>query len=235
MVESTSAAPGRSPGIGLGRRLVEGLAWRWRFVVAPRIRRLLGIPGVQWARVVSDRDGENFVRSLDYRTMDVVEISSTSDRWKAFPFRSHLATSHPEYDLCAGPLRAEAFDLVIAEQVLEHVHWSYRAVRSAWQMLRPGGWFLVATPFLIRVHAYPDDCSRWTEQGLKYLLLECGFPEEGIRTGSWGNRACAKANFRRFPSWIPWWHSLRNEPLFPVTVWAYAQKQQNRNNPGMPS
>jgi SAM-dependent methyltransferase len=209
----------------LWRKLCEGLSWRWRFVAAPKLKRLFGIPDIQWGRVVSDRDGEEFVRALGPASLDVVEISSTSDRWRKFPFRSHVNTVYPEYDLCAGPLKTEAFDLVIAEQVLEHVHWPYRAVKSAWQMLRPGGWFLVATPFLLRVHAYPDDCSRWTEQGLKYLLLEGGFSEEGIRTGSWGNRACVKANFRRFPSWVPWWHSLRNEPLFPITVWAYAQKQ----------
>jgi hypothetical protein len=44
------------------------------------------------------------------------------------------------------------------------------------------------------------------------------------RLGSWGNRACVKANFRRFPSWIPWWHSLKIESLYPVVVWAFAQK-----------
>jgi len=170
----------------------------------------------------------------------VLEFSPGSERWKAFGFKSYLSTSFPDYDVCAGPLRAEAFDLVIAEQVLEHVHWPYRAVKNVHQMLRPGGWFLVATPFLLRVHGYPDDCCRWTEMGLKYLLMEGAFPENGIRTGSWGNRACVKANFQRFASWIPWWHSLRDEPLFPIVVWAYAQKALptlqaewvNQKNPG---
>jgi len=138
--------------------------------------------------------------------MDVLEVSATSEKWQGFGFRTDLSTSYPEYDLCAGPLTPSAYDLVIAEQVLEHVLWPFRAVRSAYAMLRPGGWFLVATPFLIRVHAYPNDCSRWTELGLKHLLIEGGFPEEGISTGSWGNRRCVKANFNRFPSWIPWWH-----------------------------
>ena len=30
-------------------------------------------------------------------------------------------------------------------------------------------------PFLIRVHNVPIDCSRWTEDGLKFHLEECGF------------------------------------------------------------
>jgi SAM-dependent methyltransferase len=217
---------------GLKGRIAEAVSWRWRFVVAPWIKRLFGVPDVQWGRVVSNREGEHFIRSLNYRAMDVVEISPGGDRWKVFPFKSYTGTSFPAYDLCAGPLEAEGFDLVIAEQVLEHVHWPYRAVRSVWQMLRPGGWFLAATPFLLRVHDYPDDCSRWTEHGLKYLLIEGGFPEEGIQTGSWGNRGCVRANFSGFPSWIPWWHSLHNEPLFPITVWAFARKQQESRGRG---
>src|SRR5580700_2851718 len=94
---------------GRWQKIREGLSWRWRFVATPRLKRLFGIPDVQWGRVVSDRDGEEFVRSLDPQTLDVVEISSTSERWRQFPFKSHVTTSYPEYDLCAGPLRAEAF------------------------------------------------------------------------------------------------------------------------------
>jgi hypothetical protein len=75
-------------------------------------------------------------------------------------------------------------------------------------MLAPGCHFLITTPFLIRRHDIPVDCSRWTELGMKHFLAECGFPIETIRTGSWGSRSCVKANFK---------------PNFPVSVWALAQ------------
>jgi SAM-dependent methyltransferase len=202
----------------------EGLSWRWRFLAKPWLKRRLGIPDQQWCRVVADRAVAEFVRRLEYREFRAVEISATSDRWENFGFLSYRNTEYPEYDLCKGPLEEEGFDLVIAEQVLEHVLRPFQAVRNIYRMLRPGGWFVVATPFLIRVHAYPNDCTRWTETGLRHLLIEAGFTDEAIATGSWGNRACVKANFRRFPSWIPWWHSLRNDSLFPVTVWAFARK-----------
>jgi hypothetical protein len=32
------------------------------------------------------------------------------------------------------------------------------------------------------------------------------------------------ANFRKWQPWITWWHSLKNEPDFPVVVWALATK-----------
>jgi hypothetical protein len=38
---------------------------------------------------------------------------------------------------------------------------------------------------------------------MKYLLIEAGFPAEGVQTGSWGNRACVKANMLRIPHLQP--------------------------------
>jgi hypothetical protein len=91
-------------------------------------------------------------------------------------------------------------------------------------MLKSDGYFLITTPFLLRVHNFPIDCSRWTETGIKYFLAECGFDIERIQTGSWGNRACIQANFLNWAIYRPWFHSLKNEPDFPVVVWALAQK-----------
>ena len=144
--------------------------------------------------------------------------------WSRFGFGSYRCTSYPDYDVCSAPLEIEGFDLVIAEQVLEHVRLPSHAVSNVHQMLKRGGWFLVSTPFLLRVHAIPDDYNRWTEQGLKQLLIDGGFEPDAIETGSWGNRACVRANFKTFPAWIPGWHSLRNEALFPVVVWAFAKR-----------
>ncbi|NJM60946.1 MAG: hypothetical protein HC849_13210 [Oscillatoriales cyanobacterium RU_3_3] len=96
--------------------------------------------------------------------------------------------------------------------------------KNIYQMLDRNGYFLITIPFLIRIHDYPADCSRWTETGIKYLLAECGFNLERIQTGSWGNRACIVANFSRWEYYNPAIHSLANEPDFPLVVWALAQK-----------
>lgn len=82
----------------------------------------------------------------------------------------------------------------------------------------------MTTPFLIRIHDYPTDCSRWTEAGIKSLLAECGFNLESIQTGAWGNRACVVANLARLELDNPSIHSLANEPDFPLVVGAIAQK-----------
>src|SRR5207245_1375873 len=95
--------------------------------------------------------------------------------------------------------------------------------RNVWAMLKPGGRFVIATPFLVRVHRVPIDCNRWTEDGLSHLLQECGFKEEDISTGSWGNRRCIAANMTAWRK-RGFFGSLKNEPDYPVMVWAFARK-----------
>jgi len=177
----------------------------------------------QWLRIVMNRETEKLVQSLDPGTLKVLEISG--DFWnRPGLFREYRSVQYPDFDICSERLD-ETFDLIIAEQVFEHLLWPYRAGKNVYAMLRAGGCFLITTPFLVRIHNHPTDCSRWTETGIKYFLSECGFPLESIRTGSWGNRACIKANLgRRWQIYVPWWHSLRNEPEFPGVVWALAQK-----------
>jgi len=173
-----------------------------------------------WCRIVMDAETDTLVRSLDYRSCSVLEVSG--DKWRDFGFRKYTALSYPQFDLCEGALD-EQFDLVIAEQVFEHLLWPYRAGRNVFSMLKPGGYFLITTPFLLKVHAAPDDCSRWTETGIRHLLSECGFALEKIRSGSWGNRECAIANFSEWRCYDPQRHSLRNDPELPIVVWALAR------------
>ena len=165
---------------------------------------------------------ERLIARLDVSSLSVLEISGSFWR-NRFPFRSYKSVDYPAYDVIDKPL-SEKFDLIIAEQVWEHLLWPARAARNVKEMLAPGGSFLLTTPFLVRYHPQPEDCTRWTETGLKYFLAECGFDLERIQTGSWGNRACVEANFSKWTVYMPWLHSLANEPDFPVVVWALAKK-----------
>ncbi len=62
-----------------------------------------------------------------------------------------------------------------------------------------------------------------TRFGMRYLLEECGFASDSIQTASWGNRACVKSNLYRW-SKTGWLGSLKNEPDYPVAIWALARK-----------
>ncbi len=202
-------------------RRVSSIPGGRQFVQAARILAGDAKPHEQWQRVVLNRTIREWVDALKPESLDALEISGESWPRHGY-FRSHRGVDFPEFDVCADRLE-DQFDLVIAEQVFEHVPYPYRAARNVLAMLRPGGRFLIATPFLVKIHACPLDCSRWTESGLRYFLEDCGFPPEGIRTASWGNRSCVKANLRsRWPIYVRGLHSLRNDPEYPIQVWAMA-------------
>ena len=182
---------------------------------------LIGYTDTSWIRVVMNRETLKWVEALDTGNMDALEISG--EYWKSkVPFRSFRTTWYPEYDVCEKPL-PEQFDIIFTEQVYEHLRYPVRATRNVYQSLREGGYFLLTTAFLFRIHESPNDCTRWTSQGLAYMLEEAGFSIDKMRLGSWGNRSCVKASFkgRNYCRRI---HSLKNEPDFPVVVWVLAQK-----------
>ena len=192
--------------------------------------KLLRIPEEYeiWVRAVMQPECKKLVSELGVTNLNTLEISS--ENWKDFGFKSFQSTSYPEYDLCESAVLDERFDLIIAEQVFEHLPKPYHAGRNIYQMLEEGGHFLISTPFLIKIHPGHEgvddsDYTRWTKIGMKYFLAECGFPLENIKTWSWGNRACIIANFE---SWVrykgPLFHSIVNEPEFPIVVWAIAKK-----------
>jgi SAM-dependent methyltransferase len=186
---------------------------------------LQGEPNVQWCRVVMNREIERFIRSLDCPNIDVLEISGTGSQGR-YNFHDYKTVEFPEYDICNGPLVDEGFDLIIAEQVFEHVLRPDLAAESVYKMLRPGGVFVISTPFLLKVHGAPSDLYRWTEHGMKQLLEGAGF--NVLSTGSWGNRECMFADMTSNPEWTvykPRRHSLLNEPQFAIVVWAFAEKR----------
>jgi SAM-dependent methyltransferase len=183
--------------------------------------------GVQWCRVVMNDEIKRFIQSLDCSRIDALEISGIGSQGQ-HNFRSYRTVQYPEYDICKEPLAQGQFDLIIAEQVLEHVLRPDRAVANVYQMLRSGGHFVVSTPFLVKVHEYPLDLYRWTEQGMRQLLEAAGFAI--IVTGSWGNRECLSADMNPGLEWTPYnprRHSLHNEQQFAIVVWAFAEKRES--------
>lgn len=180
-------------------------------------------------RIVMQKKSRAMIRALGPEHLDVAEISG---RWgQQFGFRSHQRFSYPTHDICLGPPRDEAgqvlqFDLVMANQVWEHLDRPYAATRNVLAMLRPGGHFWLASPFFVPFHAAPTDCSRWSARGLTNLLIEAGFAEDAITAGQWGNRAAALRNLE--PQWPPEHDpetdDLTNDPDFPLMSWAMARK-----------
>jgi SAM-dependent methyltransferase len=178
----------------------------------------------QWQRVVLNRAVEQHLRTLGPDALDAAEISGAGRG--GLGWRSFVSLDYPDFDLCA-PVRAKhrgRFDVVICEQVLEHVVDPFAAARNLRRLCRPGGHVVVSTPFLVRVHEMADwgliDLWRFTPRGLTVLLETAGLEVHHVAT--WGNRDCVAGNLDRWPAHRRW-HSLRNEPELPLQVWAFAQ------------
>ncbi len=175
------------------------------------------------------RRSRQWVRGLKPETLDVIEISGS---WgKQFGFCSYEQIWHKQHDICTGPVldkqqQVRKVDLVLANQVWEHLDRPVEATLNVLEMLRPGGFFWLAVPFFIPFHTAPHDCSRWSARGLKNLLTECGFDPDLIRAEQWGNRHAALRNLELEwpPVYDPETDNLENDPDFPICAWAMAKK-----------
>lgn len=180
-------------------------------------------------RVEMQNSSRRMIRDLSPESLKVAEISG---HWgKMFKFRSYEQFRYPKYDICAGAFRGEdgkplKFNLILANQVWEHLDRPYAATKNIRRMLKKGGHFWLAVPFYIPFHAAPMDNSRWTARGLKNLLIECGFDEDAIRARQWGNRNAALRNMEA--KWPPVYNKghdpLDNDPDMPICAWALARK-----------
>lgn len=177
----------------------------------------------QWQRVTLNRAVAAHIESLGPSGLTAAEISGEAQAahaWKAF-----TSLNFPDFDLCAPLAGQGPFDVVICEQVLEHVVDPWAAARNLYGLCAPGGHVIVSTPFLIRVHELPaygmPDFWRFTPRGLRTLLEGAGLTVDTI--DHWGNRSCALGNFDTWPAYRRW-HSLRNEPDLPLQVWALARR-----------
>jgi SAM-dependent methyltransferase len=121
--------------------------------------------------------------------------------------------------------QSEAFDLVVIDQILEHVQDPQRAVSEIWRVLKPGGVCLCATPFLIKIHGSYGDYWRFTELGLKSVFSRYS----KVEVSSWGNRFTLETTIRE--GWLDCNATKRrlkvalwNEPEWPIVYLTKAVK-----------
>lgn len=211
-------------------RSFQGLAERDRRVER-LTRRLAAAIGYDLTRVTRLAYGpacRALIEGLGPAGLDVCEVSAgENEDWRHLGYRSYRTLEWPDFDLAVEPLAPELaarFDLVIADQVLEHLLYPLRGVRNIRAMLRPGGHALIMTPFLYPMHGHPVDCSRWSDVGLRHFLEEGGFALEDIQVWCWGNKGVAKALLTSWPR-MGWRRRLPpNDPRCMVQVWALARK-----------
>lgn len=76
---------------------------------------------------------------------------------------------------CEVPAPDGDGDAVISSQVIEHLERPLDAFDETARLLKPGGLFFLAYPFIYPVHAAPVDYGRYTEHYIEARLRERGF------------------------------------------------------------
>jgi len=89
----------------------------------------------------------------------------------------------------ALPFRDATFDVIVANNVIEHLHDPADAVREMRRVLRPGGQLLYTIPFLYPIHEAPHDYTRFTLYGLARLFRDFSSVEIHDRGGWFSTQA----------------------------------------------
>lgn len=99
---------------------------------------------------------------------------------------NHILGTYPEYNIeNLNLLSNDSIDILVADQVLEHVERPWLAADEIHRVLKSSGLAMVATPGLYPIHPSPLDCWRIMPDGYKVL-----FPQDKwnwILFDMWGN------------------------------------------------
>jgi SAM-dependent methyltransferase len=151
----------------------------------------------------------------------------------AVPFRNRgfeiVETHFPQVDWHALPFSDESFDVVISDQVLEHIADPFGCASEASRVLRPGGLQIHTTCLVNPIHHAPGDNYRFTPDGLRLVFAR----EQEIVAGGWGNPLVPllwllpRIAFRPVPvvarnplSWLARW----NRERWPIVTWYVGRK-----------
>ena len=121
---------------------------------------------------------------LDSESIVLLDIApQIHEGAKQFFIKSNILTadidekSGADYiiDICKNneeKILAETFDIIICTEVLEHTLNQFSAINEIYRLLKWDGILLMSTPFDFRIHGPLPDCWRFTEHGLRALLLD---------------------------------------------------------------
>jgi len=73
------------------------------------------------------------------------------------------------------PCDSDCFDLVITQEVLEHVQSPFLGIKEIHRVLKKGGYAYIQLPFIIGYHPCPNDYWRFTHEGLAELVKNADF------------------------------------------------------------
>jgi uncharacterized protein YbaR (Trm112 family) len=126
-------------------------------------------------------------------------------------------------DLHSIPLLDETVDTIVSIAVLEHTKFPWIVAQEFYRVLKPGGYGIIAVPFIQPQHACPGDYCRFTENGLVELAKYTGF--EVIETDH-------IHHFGQTIAWLLWEYLQENMPQNKLILrfWLWLIRQLSLGN-----
>lgn len=166
------------------------------------------------------------------KNLKVLSISHSEGLAKRLGFDDNQITdaSYPEYNILDLPFKDNEFDVVVSDQVLEHVRGNpQQAVDEVFRILKPEGISLHTTCFINPIHGLPNDYWRYTPAALELMTEKHA---KVIDVGGWGNEYVwlfASLGLRFQPitnaKWHPaHWLATKNNPKWPIITWILSTK-----------
>lgn len=120
---------------------------------------------------------------IDAQAADAVMINIGAGNTRLHPRMKTLEIhAGPGIDFVGSaeklPFAEGSVDLIVTQEVLEHVPDPFQAMREIHRVLKIGGSAYVQLPFIIGYHPCPEDYWRFTEHGIRQLAEQAGFVAE---------------------------------------------------------
>mmetsp|Transcript_47706 Transcript_47706/g.91143 ORF Transcript_47706/g.91143 Transcript_47706/m.91143 type:complete len:287 (-) Transcript_47706:651-1511(-) len=157
---------------------------------------------------------------------DVLGISGDNYFNLVEPSSSTFTTAdYPHIDCQHMPYEDGMFDLVILNQVLEHVPRPWLCVNEVHRVLRAGGHIVVGAPAFYQEHLWPHDYWRFMPDSMSILLADFNkiIVQGQSGTGDMMKHMINNPSDRRSTHFFELARAS-NEKLWPCMVWAIAVK-----------
>ena len=130
-------------------------------------------------------NGEYSFLMARIRTNHITALDSSPERrggiQKLIRENAHSNITVVDGDAHQLPWKANTFDAVFCNTVLEHVPHPEQVIKEIHRVLKKQGTVLLSIPFLQEIHADPYDFQRYTPHGMKIRLEEAGFQIKKIQ------------------------------------------------------
>lgn len=153
----------------------------YKFIVAfitmrPIFERSIG---VKKALAMAFSDG-----ALEKRT--IINLGSGTEDMKreiinvdCYPYRGVDVVA----DVMNLPFKDQSVDMIVCTSLLEHVPEPEKALAEIGRVLKVGGYFYCAVPFMYPFHSAPDDYTRFTLGWFRHRLVNFEFIRSGVDGG----------------------------------------------------